>query len=77
MPSFRFVPVLSDAWPEGWDGETGMVTDAVARLLPDLTGWDAYLCGPPPMISAAIPLLVRLGVRERNVYFDAFVPTGS
>lgn len=73
----EFVPALSELWPEGWRGETGMVTAAVARHLPDLEGYDAYLCGPPPMIDAAIPLLVDRGVRERNVYFDAFAPSGG
>jgi alkene monooxygenase reductase len=36
----------------------------------------AYLCGPPAMIDAAAELVTRRGVRPRNVYFDAFVPTG-
>jgi len=49
------------------------VTDAVDRL----SGYDAYLCGPPAMIDAAVELVTRRGgVRPRNVYFDAFVPTG-
>jgi hypothetical protein len=28
------------------------------------------------MIEAAVPLLIERGVRERNIYFDAFVPSG-
>jgi len=28
------------------------------------------------MIDAAAELVTRCGVRPRNVYFDAFVPTG-
>jgi NAD(P)H-flavin reductase len=52
------------------------VTDAVDRRLPRLSGYDAYLCGPPAMIDAAVELVTRRGVRPRNVYFDAFVPTG-
>ena len=43
-----FVPVLSESWPDDWEGEIGFVTDAVARRLPNLEGYDAYLCGPPP-----------------------------
>lgn len=73
MP-FTFVQVLSD---EDWEGETGFVTDAVARRFESLRGWDAYLCGPPPMITAAIDLLVERGVRKRNIYLDAFLPTGG
>ena len=62
---------------EAWSGETGRVTDAIARRISgNLRGYDAYLCGPPPMVEAVHELVVRLGVREANVYFDAFVPTG-
>lgn len=70
-----FVPVVQHAG-SGWRGETGLVTDAVARCMPSLRGYDAYICGPPPMVAAAIDVVRRLGVREPNVYYDAFVPTG-
>jgi ferredoxin-NADP reductase len=42
-----------------------------------LKGYDAYVRGPPAIVQAARELVVRLGVREANVYFDAFVPTGG
>lgn len=72
----EFVPVVQ--FPEtGWSGETGLVTEAVARRLPSLRGFDAYLCGPPPMVAAGIDVVRRLGVRDPNIYYDAFVPTGS
>ncbi|HXS64563.1 MAG TPA: hypothetical protein VN767_17030, partial [Streptosporangiaceae bacterium] len=72
----EFVPVV-EAFDESWSGETGLVTDAVGRRLPSLRGFDAYLCGPPPMVAAAIGVVHRLGVREPNIYYDAFVPTGT
>jgi NAD(P)H-flavin reductase len=71
----EFVPVVESAG-EAWNGERGLVTDAIARGMGSLKGYDAYLCGPPLMVKAARELVVRLGVREANVYFDAFVPTG-
>jgi NAD(P)H-flavin reductase/ferredoxin len=71
----EFVPVVESAG-EAWDGERGLVTDAIARRMGSLKGYDAYLCGPPLMVEAARELVVQLGVREANVYFDAFVPTG-
>jgi len=37
----------------------------------------AYVCGPPPMVEAAIPLLERLGVPEKRVYYDKFTFTGD
>jgi NAD(P)H-flavin reductase/ferredoxin len=74
-PQAEFVPVIEDA-DGAWEGETGRVTDAIARRVRSLRGYDAYLCGPPPMVEAARELVIKLGVREANVYFDAFVPTG-
>lgn len=76
LPEFEFVPVLSDSWSADWAGETGMVTDAIARRYPQLAH-DVYLCGPPPMIDAAVPLLTASGVRPRNIYFDAFTPAAQ
>ncbi|MGA2409326.1 MAG: 2Fe-2S iron-sulfur cluster binding domain-containing protein [Candidatus Binataceae bacterium] len=77
MPALETIFVLSDEQPPGWRGETGLVTEALARRLPTLKNCDAYLCGPPGMIEAAMPLLIERGVRERNIYFDAFVPSGG
>jgi propane monooxygenase reductase component len=74
--SLEFVPVVERA-AEGWEGEEGLVTQVVARRMGNLKGYDAYLCGPPPMVDAARELVVQLGVREANIYYDAFVPTGS
>ncbi|MGD9531151.1 FAD-binding oxidoreductase [Pseudonocardia sp.] len=74
---FTFVPALSDAAPgEDWTGETGLVTDVLARRVPSNRGWEAYLCGPPPMIDAAIEVLRAGGCKERHIYFDRFVPSG-
>jgi NAD(P)H-flavin reductase len=77
MPALETVFALSDEHPQGWAGETGLVTEALARRMPTLKNYDAYLCGPPGMIEAAKPLLIERGVRERNIYLDAFVPSGE
>lgn len=73
-----FVPALSepDRNEKPWPGDTGLVTDALARRLPSLRGHEAYLCGPPPMIDAGVDVITTLGCKERHVYFDRFVPTG-
>lgn len=71
----EFVPVVEEA-DQAWKGETGRVTDAIARRMGVLKGYDAYVCGPPGLVEAARELVIQLGVREANVYFDAFVPTG-
>jgi propane monooxygenase reductase subunit len=76
LPAFSFVPALSEAAEgNGWTGETGLITDVVERLEDDLADVDAYLCGPPPMVDAAIALLERLGVPESHIYFDKFTTT--
>jgi len=74
LPDFRYIPALSD---EDWDGETGLITDVVARHEQDLRGTHGYVCGPPPMVEAVVPLLARLGVPEKHVYFDKFTTTGE
>ena len=75
IPSLVFTPVLSDADGEDWSGETGLVTELIARRFPTVEGYDAYLAGPPAMIEATVPLLTDRGVRPANVTFDAFVPS--
>jgi propane monooxygenase reductase subunit len=76
LPNFRFVPALSEC-PDGedWSGERGLITDVVARCEQELSEVDAYLCGPPPMVDAAVGLLVQNGVPESRVYFDKFTTT--
>ena len=74
LPNFRFVPALSD---EDWEGENGLITDVVSRSEPALAKAHGYICGPPPMVEAAVPLLTRLGIPEKHVYFDKFTTTGD
>ena len=38
---------------------------------------DAYVCGPPPMVDAAIAMLTELGVREQYIFYDKFTVTGE
>ena len=78
VSSVRFVPALSEADPTtGWEGEAGLITDVVDRLETDLADVDAYLCGPPPMVDAAIALLERRGCIESHIYFDKFTTTAD
>jgi len=78
LPGFRYIPALSEPTEQcAWAGEVGMVTDVVKRSMSDLSGWDAYVCGPPPMVEAAMATLTGLGVAEAHVYYDKFTTTGS
>jgi propane monooxygenase reductase subunit len=76
LANFRFVPALSDCDDEeAWDGERGLITDVVAANEAELGEVDAYLCGPPPMVDAAIAMLDAKGVPESRVYYDKFTTT--
>jgi propane monooxygenase reductase subunit len=78
LPNFRFVPALSEAEPgDDWDGETGLVTEVLDRMEGDLADYEAYLCGPPPMIDAAIPVLQAKGCGEARIFYDKFTITAS
>jgi propane monooxygenase reductase component len=78
LSGFRYVPALSEPEPDGeWSGEVGLITDVVRRHEHDLASTHAYVCGPPPMVEAAIPLLSQLGVPEKRIYYDKFTTTGD
>jgi len=73
---FRLVPVLSDEPVDSaWSGARGLVTEEVEKL--SGTGFAAeqaqgYICGPPPMVDAAIAALARLGLPDEQIYYDKF-----
>jgi Na+-transporting NADH:ubiquinone oxidoreductase subunit F len=73
LASFRYVPVV--ARPEegqAWEGQTGLVTEAVKREMENAADCEAYLCGSPGMIDASIKVLIELGVKQEKVYYDKF-----
>ena len=69
---FKFVPVLSEE-PEDsdWTGARGFVT----TVMEEHCGTDSqlYMCGPPPMIDAAMDEAKKMGIDEKNVFFDKFL----
>jgi propane monooxygenase reductase subunit len=78
MVNFRFVPALSEPdEADEWDGEVGLITDVLRRREGRLDRADAYVCGPPPMVEAALELLPALGVVDRRVFYDKFTTTGE
>ena len=76
LADFEFVPVLSEPLDDDrWDGVVGFVHDAVGHEIAAgrIEPGDAYLCGPPPMVEAAMELLtVRAGFDESRVFHDKF-----
>ncbi len=73
LPDFSFVPVISapDA-DEKWDGEVGLVTEAVKKDLKNASECEAYLCGSPGMIDASIKVIKGLGMSEDKIFYDKF-----
>ncbi len=78
LPSFRYVPALSepDGEPTGTARPASSPTCSSAGRT-SLSGAHAYVCGPPPMVEAAMPVLAGLGVEERRIYYDKFTTTGT
>ena len=71
--NIRYVPVLSEATPDcQWTGRTGLVHQAALADLPDLSGFDAYVCGAPAMVDAARRDFAAAGLPEDRFFADAF-----
>jgi phenol hydroxylase P5 protein len=66
---FTYRPCLSE---EEWDGPRGMVTDVVAEDFPTCRGHTAYLCGPPPMVEAALKTLMRKRLFPKDIFREDF-----
>lgn len=74
---FSYVPVLSDEADDSpWAGRRGLITEHLAAEVGDLGACDAYLCGPPAMLDAIIPLL-QDEIPEERIHFDKFLDKGS
>ena len=65
-------PALSAGMPLGVLPEAGNVTDVVARREAALAKCEVYLCGPPPMVDAALVFLEQQGVPDDQVFHDSF-----
>lgn len=73
MSNLDYTAVLSD--PEAsdnWAGATGFVHEEVLKQFADLSGFDIYMSGPPPMVNAAKAAFIKQGASEDNMYSDAF-----
>ncbi len=63
--------VMSDE--PAWPGEKGRVDrERIARLVPDLSERDIYLCGPPVMMRGVRAALSGLGVSADRIHDERF-----
>ncbi len=78
LDDFEFIPALSEFNPDdNWDGATGFIHDVVERSYVDTAQNDtleAYACGPPPMVDAALPVFQKIGVDADDIHLDKFTP---
>ncbi len=76
-PNFHFIPGLSNLDDDAtWDGERGYIHTSVERYFKNgklsSSNMEAYVCGPPPMIDALIPVLTMNGVDDEHIHIDKF-----
>lgn len=77
---FTYRPCLSEETAEqvAADGDDpdgyayGMVTDVIEGDHETLTGSAGYLCGPPPMVEAALKTLMSKRLFPRDIYREDF-----
>lgn len=72
LPDFRAQTVVWNPDP-AWSGATGNPVDLAAAevaLLDEMP--DVYVCGPPPMIDAAIVTLTAAGIPEDQIHTERF-----
>ena len=76
LNDFRFIACLSESAEgtvhDGVTVEEGMVTDVVARHEEAIAKTEVYLCGPPPMVDAALVFLDDNSVPKDQVFYDSF-----
>jgi propane monooxygenase reductase subunit len=78
LPQLQFIPCLSESAPAHWNpSHTGYVHDVVGGHEDDLAECEVYLCGPPPMIDAALELLESRDVPQEQIHYDKFTVTAS
>lgn len=55
-----------------WQGETGFIHESADRHVTGGTNKQVFLCGPPPMIKAAIAVLTAKGIPRERIFYDEF-----
>jgi len=72
--SFSYHPCV-DVAGEGDDLMVGRVDQVVIDALPDLQGWEVFLCGHPGMVEATRNAVLGAGANEADIHCDPFTPT--
>jgi len=68
-----YTPVLSEPnEDDDWQGRTGFVHAAVIEDFTDLSGFDVYVAGPPPMVDAVKENFSKQGLSDDRLFCDSF-----
>ncbi len=66
-----YVPVLSDAHTdESWQGQKGLIHEALINRQPSLTNHEVYACGPPEMVATLKTTLLHHGLLMERFYSE-------
>jgi len=69
--NFHYVPALSNPDPgDDWKGETGYIQLVVDKFLKGPSDADAYLAGPPVMITETVKVLSAKGITKEHIHYD-------
>jgi CDP-4-dehydro-6-deoxyglucose reductase len=69
----EYTPVLSELEDgDKWQGRTGFVHNAILEDIQDVSGYEVYACGPPPMVHAVLDSFVERGLSADYIYSDSF-----
>ena len=66
-----YTPVLSEPDAD-WTGRTGLVHEAVLADHPDLSAYQAYVCGAPVMCETALQDFAAKGLPRTEFFADVF-----
>lgn len=69
--NINYIPVLSQA-NDSWSGAKGFVHNKVVADFKDLSSYEIYACGPPIMIKSSLEAFLKIGLIEKNFFFDSF-----
>lgn len=69
--NFHYIPALSkpDAG-DNWSGETGFIQKVVEKYLKSPSDADAYLAGPPIMVTETVKVLTAKGISKERIHYD-------
>jgi len=72
-PSFTYIPAISDedVSPSG-RFQAGRVDEVIIRVFDRLSGYKAYVAGPPPMVDACVAALYQRRLFARDIYREDF-----